>query len=458
MARLSLAAECAEIVKIGALSALALAECGRGESDRVGEPVAQAVSLLDSLRDEELGARHPAMTAWLGRAEACAERFDDAIRHLERGVAVSRSHGQRHLTVPLLGIQGQLLALTGRVERAADVAEAATDDALLSENARLLSWAMRLRSTVATLTGDLYAAVQFGERGVGAETVPSSLLSGPATAPLVEALLEIGEPERCRDQLSDSDDEARVASFPPFEARGYEVLCRAELALGNVDRAAELAGRAERAAARAKLQLPLAEARRARATVLLERNEAGKAAELALASAAGAEEVGAVIDAARSRTLAGRALATRDRERATAELRRAHAELAACGAVHYRDQAARELRKLGRAVARPARDGEQPRIAGLTSRELEVIELIAAGRTNREIASRLFLSVRTIDRHVSRFSTSSMYGRARPPRASSSAPEASRSAEGSRAGRLQRRRARRAHQRSPKCPPCPRIE
>src|SRR2546430_15471555 len=62
-----------------------------------------------------------------------------------------------------------------------------------------------------------------------------------------------------------------------------------------------------------------------------------------------------------------------------------------------------ELRKLGRVVRRAGRDGtgDSP-LTGLTRRELEVIEFVAAGKTNREIANELFLSVLTVDRHVSR--------------------------------------------------------
>ena len=37
----------------------------------------------------------------------------------------------------------------------------------------------------------------------------------------------------------------------------------------------------------------------------------------------------------------------------------------------------------------------------LTPREIEVVRLVAAGRTNDEIASELVLSVRTVERHVS---------------------------------------------------------
>ena len=38
--------------------------------------------------------------------------------------------------------------------------------------------------------------------------------------------------------------------------------------------------------------------------------------------------------------------------------------------------------------------------AGLTTRELEVLRLVAAGHSNREIADILGLSLRTIERHI----------------------------------------------------------
>jgi DNA-binding CsgD family transcriptional regulator len=39
---------------------------------------------------------------------------------------------------------------------------------------------------------------------------------------------------------------------------------------------------------------------------------------------------------------------------------------------------------------------------GITPRELEILELIAAGSSNREIAARLFVSENTVKTHVSR--------------------------------------------------------
>ncbi len=41
------------------------------------------------------------------------------------------------------------------------------------------------------------------------------------------------------------------------------------------------------------------------------------------------------------------------------------------------------------------------RVAGLTERELEVLRLVAAGKSNREIAEVLYLSVKTVARHLS---------------------------------------------------------
>ena len=45
--------------------------------------------------------------------------------------------------------------------------------------------------------------------------------------------------------------------------------------------------------------------------------------------------------------------------------------------------------------------GAQPSIAGLTAREVEVLRLVASGKSNREIASELCLSAKTVARHLS---------------------------------------------------------
>ena len=49
----------------------------------------------------------------------------------------------------------------------------------------------------------------------------------------------------------------------------------------------------------------------------------------------------------------------------------------------------------------PDSSGPSERFAGLTERELDVLELVAEGLDNREIASRLFLSEGTVRNRIS---------------------------------------------------------
>jgi ATP/maltotriose-dependent transcriptional regulator MalT len=72
-----------------------------------------------------------------------------------------------------------------------------------------------------------------------------------------------------------------------------------------------------------------------------------------------------------------------------------HQDLAALEA----EAARHELARLG-AVPSGAGPRPAPRADGLSPREVEVLGLVADGRSNQEVASELFLSVRTVERHL----------------------------------------------------------
>jgi DNA-binding CsgD family transcriptional regulator len=85
-------------------------------------------------------------------------------------------------------------------------------------------------------------------------------------------------------------------------------------------------------------------------------------------------------------------------------LRDAHASASALGAAPLRiaieGLASRARIRLEADLGAAGQDGDRPATTTLTARELEVLALVAAGHTNREIGDRLFISEKTASVHV----------------------------------------------------------
>ncbi|MBA2634429.1 MAG: helix-turn-helix transcriptional regulator [Chloroflexi bacterium] len=82
-----------------------------------------------------------------------------------------------------------------------------------------------------------------------------------------------------------------------------------------------------------------------------------------------------------------------DRVAAAGEARAARAAFASLGAAH-------ESARAGRLEAE-IQGGRDPSGVPLSDREVDVLRLVAAGRSNEEIAGDLVLSIRTVERHIS---------------------------------------------------------
>lgn len=160
------------------------------------------------------------------------------------------------------------------------------------------------------------------------------------------------------------------------------------LAIGDVAVASELAAEFREVAAMIGTPLLRARAARAAAQAALARGDA-KAALVEARTAFGiAQELGVRFDAASARLLVADACrALGDDDAATTEAGLAQRDLAA----------------LRVSVAPKAGNVDFP--DGLTAREVDVLRLVAAGRTNRQIAGELFISEKTVSTHLSHIFT-----------------------------------------------------
>lgn len=163
--------------------------------------------------------------------------------------------------------------------------------------------------------------------------------------------------------------------------------------VGEIEEAAPLAGQLREVGDAFGCTALRAAACGAAATLALARGDADSALANARRAAVAWEQLEAPYEVARCRALIGRALrCLGDEESALADLAAARNAFVELGA----SRGARELSDLLGGDKAPA---------GLSPREVEVLKLVAAGRSNPEIAEALVLSEKTVARHLSNIFT-----------------------------------------------------
>lgn len=303
--------------------------------------------------------------------------------------------GAAQAVAKLLEFRGNLLIRAGRWEEGEDELHRAVDAADLSD----LAGDMSRSSHALALAG-------LGRIDAARATAARSFTATATTdTPLYLAAHQscLGFIELCAGRW----DEAVVAftagwdaaeqlglddlSSLPFRTDLVEAL----VAVGRLDEAAERTARIVALARRAGLDASLVQADRA---VALVETATGNVAAAIAAAESGLEHhrsIDAPFERARLLSVYGGALRRARRRRdAVAALQEAAAVFERLGALPFLQRVQNELRRLG---AGTAADGDQ-----LTVTEQQVADLVAAGRSNAEVAAELMVSLRTVESNLTR--------------------------------------------------------
>src|SRR5215831_12136703 len=395
----------------GETSAVALAAALRSLAGSAGQrtgdalaDLAEAEAALRQLTDEQL-AHRVYLGVYIGLAALRLEHLDDVLTHVHRCFQVARRTGQDTMAHPWLCVTACALVLKGEIDEARRDAAAAIDTALLpGENWRTI-WALEADAMAAFWAGDAERALASATQMIArSERSADRFLTPAARIQLGGALYLSGDPAAAVNELQAFDAEQGWDLLDLHAGHGWELLSRAQLALGQLEMAEAVSARAESRAETSRLPLRRATARLARGSVRLARGDTAAALDLARDAAEIADEAGNSLIGGRARLLAGRSLAAAGRrEAAVAELGSAQTQLSGCGAAKETDAAARELRRLGQRTTRRARpESTGTGVTALSSREREVAGLVASGKTNIDIAAALYLSEKTIESHLAR--------------------------------------------------------
>jgi DNA-binding CsgD family transcriptional regulator len=367
-----------------------LARIGEGRMLIYLGDIADGMALLDeAMVSIEAGELSPLATgdAYCTVIDACAELLDlgrcrswteSFVRwcDTQQELVLYRGHCFMH--------RAEVLGLLGDWSEALDEARHACDR-LAGPVPLVLGSARLIEGDILRLLGDLDAAEASYQRAgeLGRDPQP-----GLALLRLAQGRLGVAD-AMIRRALGEAEDPfSRARLLGPY----VEIVLAAPAAFTVADTGAGAARSAadELRGAAAELGTPLLRAHAARAAGAVHLADAEPMAALVELRRAfdGFHALGVRYEAARTRLLIAEACdALGDHDAAGMESAAARAELGSLRANHSRAGGAGSSR------------------CGMTQREIEVLRLLAQGKTNRAIAQDLFISDKTVDSHVSHIFT-----------------------------------------------------
>ena len=321
--------------------------------------------------------------------------FDTALRRFDEILRVSRQRGDEASTSGTLAQLAAIHALTGRFEAGRQRAREALELAHQTEQETWINVALTVQAQVSARAGELSAARSTANEVLHRlELHPDPPIECMVRAVLGLVALSAGESAEAVRQLERVDALlALVHNREPAADRIHADYAEALIDIGDLDRAEEVILRMEARARALPRPWILAVSTRSRGLMSSARGDLDGAA--AAMHQALEMHTGLDMPFERGRTLLalGQVLRRRkERRAARSAFEEALATFAMLGVQSWADRARSEMARV------PLRRAS----SGLTPTEERIAELAGLGLTNKEVARRAFVSVKTVEANLAR--------------------------------------------------------